>query len=72
MFNWFSELPAPEQIKLVAELVGFVFMLGVYAATVRFLSKKVGEQGEMLQKHSDTIEDHGEMLARLDERTKAI
>jgi hypothetical protein len=63
--NWFNNLPPGEQITLLLVLFGWIFNLGVYAATVRFLSKKVKDHDTRLDKHSDKLEEHGEDIAAL-------
>ncbi len=65
MFQWFAQLPPGEQLALICMVIGNVFSLGVYAATVRFLTKRVGEHDVKLETHDDKLEKHGEEIAAL-------
>ena len=70
--NPFSHLSPEMLIGLALQFIIAIFSLGVYAATVRFLSKSVGEVKKKVGEHDEQLEQHEAKLARLDERTQHI
>jgi len=65
MFQWFIQLPPGEQLALLLQISGWIFGLGVYVATVRFLAKEVKEVKETTKEHGEKLEKHGEEIAAL-------